>query len=100
VLFFYCCTQIQCNTVHALRQGGICWFLTRDTTVQFLGSIKRGTGLYLSLSVQNPIPTKIQPIFQLVQTCPLVAQLVEGVHCKLECHGFNSQWCHWNISLT
>jgi hypothetical protein len=56
----------QCNTVHALRPGGSCWFLTRDTTVQFLGSIKRGTYLYLLLSVQIPIPTNIQPIFQLV----------------------------------
>jgi len=64
--FFYFCTQIQCNTVHAVRPGSTCWFLTRDTTVQFLRSIKRGTGLYLSLSVQIPIPTNIQTIFLLV----------------------------------
>jgi hypothetical protein len=29
-----------------------------------------------------------------------VAQLVEALHYKLEGHGFDSRWCHWNFSLT
>ena len=29
-----------------------------------------------------------------------VAQLVEAMRYKLEGHGFNSRWCHWNFSLT
>jgi hypothetical protein len=29
-----------------------------------------------------------------------VAQLVEALHYKLEDRGFDSQWCHWNFSLT
>ena len=29
-----------------------------------------------------------------------VAQLVEALHYKLEGHGFDSLWCHWNFSLT
>jgi len=29
-----------------------------------------------------------------------VAQLVEALHYKLEGHRFESQWCHWNFSLT
>jgi len=30
---------------------------------------------------------------------PMV-QLVEALRNKLECHGFDSHWCHWNFSLT
>jgi hypothetical protein len=30
----------------------------------------------------------------------LVAQLVEALRYKSEGHGFFSQWCHWNLSLT
>ena len=30
----------------------------------------------------------------------LVAQLVEALRCKAEGHRFDSQWCHWNFSLT
>jgi hypothetical protein len=29
-----------------------------------------------------------------------VALLVEALHYKLEGHRLNSQWCHWNFSLT
>ena len=29
-----------------------------------------------------------------------VAQLVEALHYKPEGHGFDSQWCHWNFSVT
>jgi hypothetical protein len=29
-----------------------------------------------------------------------VAQLVEALRCKAEGHGFDSQWGHWNFSLT
>jgi hypothetical protein len=29
-----------------------------------------------------------------------VAQLVKALQCKLEGQGFDSQWSHWNISLT
>ena len=29
-----------------------------------------------------------------------VAQLVEALRYKLEGRGFDSQWCHWNFSLT
>jgi hypothetical protein len=29
-----------------------------------------------------------------------VAQLVEALRYKLEGHGFDSRWCHWNFSLT
>jgi len=29
-----------------------------------------------------------------------VAQLVEALRYNPECHGFDSQWCHWNFSLT
>jgi hypothetical protein len=29
-----------------------------------------------------------------------VAQLVEALRYKLELRGFDSQWCHWNFSLT
>ena len=28
-----------------------------------------------------------------------VAQLVEALRCKLEGHGFDSRWFHWNFSL-
>jgi hypothetical protein len=30
----------------------------------------------------------------------LVAQLVEALRYKLEGCGIDSQWCHWNFSLT
>jgi len=30
----------------------------------------------------------------------LVAQLVEALRYKSEDRGFDSQWCHWNFSLT
>ena len=26
--------------------------------------------------------------------------MVETLHNKLEGHGFDSRWCHWNLSLT
>jgi len=29
-----------------------------------------------------------------------VVQIVEALHFKLEGHGFDSRWCHWNFSLT
>jgi hypothetical protein len=29
-----------------------------------------------------------------------VAQLVETLCYKLEGHGFDSWWCHWNFTLT
>ena len=29
-----------------------------------------------------------------------VAQLVETLRFKLEGHGLDSRWCHWNFSLT
>jgi len=29
-----------------------------------------------------------------------VVQLVEALRYKSEGRGFNSQWCHWNFSLT
>jgi len=29
-----------------------------------------------------------------------VVQLVEALRYKREGHGFDSQWCHWNFSLT
>ena len=29
-----------------------------------------------------------------------IAQLVEALRYKSECHGFDSWWCHWNFSLT
>jgi len=29
-----------------------------------------------------------------------VAQLVEAPRYRLEGHGFDSRWCHWNFSLT
>ena len=29
-----------------------------------------------------------------------VVQLVEALHYELAGHGFDSQWCHWNFSLT
>ena len=29
-----------------------------------------------------------------------VAQLVEALRYKSEGRGFDSQWCHWNFSLT
>jgi len=29
-----------------------------------------------------------------------VAQLAEALRYKPEGRGFNSRWCHWNISLT
>jgi len=29
-----------------------------------------------------------------------VVQLVEALCYKLEGHGFNSRWCHWNFLLT
>jgi len=29
-----------------------------------------------------------------------VVQLVEALRYKLEGRGFDSQWCHWNFSLT
>jgi hypothetical protein len=29
-----------------------------------------------------------------------VAQLVEALRYKPERRGFDSQWCHWNFSLT
>jgi len=29
-----------------------------------------------------------------------VAQLVEELHYKPEGRGFDSRWCHWNVSLT
>jgi hypothetical protein len=29
-----------------------------------------------------------------------VVQLVEALLYKTEGHGFDSQWCHWNFSLT
>jgi hypothetical protein len=30
----------------------------------------------------------------------LVAQLVEALRYKPKGRGFDSQWCHWNLSLT
>jgi hypothetical protein len=30
----------------------------------------------------------------------LVEQLVEALRHKLESRGFDSRWCHWNLSLT
>ena len=30
----------------------------------------------------------------------MVAQLVEALSYKPEGHGFDSQWCQWNFSLT
>jgi hypothetical protein len=30
----------------------------------------------------------------------LVAQVVEELRYKTEGSGFDSQWCHWNFSLT
>jgi len=30
----------------------------------------------------------------------VVAQLVEALCYKLECRGFDSRLCHWNLSLT
>jgi hypothetical protein len=30
----------------------------------------------------------------------MVAQLVEALRYKPEGHVFDSQWCHWNFSLT
>jgi hypothetical protein len=30
----------------------------------------------------------------------VVVQLVEALHYKPEGHGFDSQWCQWNFSLT
>jgi hypothetical protein len=30
----------------------------------------------------------------------VVAQLVEALRYKLEGHGFDSQWGHWDFSLT
>jgi len=30
----------------------------------------------------------------------VVAQLVEALRYKPEGRGFDSQWCHWNFSLT
>jgi hypothetical protein len=30
----------------------------------------------------------------------MVAQLVEALRYKQEGRGFDSRWCHWNISLT
>jgi len=30
----------------------------------------------------------------------VVVQMVEALHYKLEGHRFDSQWCHWNFSLT
>ena len=39
------------------------------------------------------------PGSHLMDTQYVVAQLVEALH-KLEGHGFDSQWCHWNFSLT
>jgi hypothetical protein len=29
-----------------------------------------------------------------------VVQLVEALRYKLEGRGFDSQWCHWNFSMT
>ena len=31
---------------------------------------------------------------------PAVTQLVEALRYKPEGHGFDSRWCHWNLSLT
>jgi len=30
----------------------------------------------------------------------MAPQLVEALSYKLEGRGFNSQWCHWNFSLS
>ena len=30
----------------------------------------------------------------------MVAQLVEALRYKPEGRGFDSQWCHWNFSMT
>ena len=30
----------------------------------------------------------------------VVVQFFEAIHYNPESHGFHSQWCHWNFSLT
>jgi hypothetical protein len=47
----------------------------------------------------------MQPCFKtedpsLHRSTLLVAQLVEALRYKSEGRGFDSQWCHWNFSLT
>ena len=48
------------------------------------------------------IITVIITIFVLLFCCKghAVAQLVEALRYKSEGCGFDSQWCHWNFSLT
>ena len=59
--------------------------------------------LGMKLYMFRTVPLSIIGSFFTVHTAMVghaVAQLVEALRYKSEGRGFDSQWCHWNFSLT
>jgi len=54
--------------------------------------------IYLDLVLFKMIKTAKQIIT--VYLCKTVAKFVEALRYKPEGRGFDSRWCHWNLSST
>jgi hypothetical protein len=54
----------------------------------------------LSENMSCKCPSRYLNVKYKINWVHAIAQLIEVLRYKLEGHGFDSRWCHWNFSLT